>query len=1152
MLKFRLVYGPAGAGKTRFCLTEIRDNLLREPEGAPLILLLPEQATFQVERELADTPGLDGFARAYVLGFRRLAHRVFLETGGSLRPRITEMGKRLILRQLLLANREKLKVFQRAAKERNFAATLAGLIQEFKNYGVSPVQLKAALPNLPPSLLADKLCDLTLIFSGLETFLQGRYDDPEDDLQLLAEKIPQSLLLRGSRIWVDGFSWFTPREYAVIKKLTETAEEVTVTLCIDQPGSPSRQLETDLFHRQWNTLQKLKAMVRQGGGEWTEIPLMDTRRFVNPFINHLARQFFVLPLLPYPAEPSGVAVAEAANRRTEVEGMARAMIRLAREQGWRWRDMAVLLRDGDSYGDVVETVFADFEIPLFSDRHRQGVHHPLAELVRSALEVVVENWNYEAVFRTLKTGFFPVERDEIDRLENYVLEFGIRGNAWLKHDRWNYVRRYSLEEDQEISNGQEERLVRIHSIRQCTAELVRFCEKLRAAATVRQYTLALYDFLAALQVPDSLVKWGGLAEQKGDLEQSKEHKQVWDGILELLDQLVEAFGETEIALAEYADIISEGLEGLELSLVPPGLDYVAVSSLERTRIANARAVFIPGVTEGILPQRAQGEGMITDAERQEMARLGVEIGPGQLSNTFAEQFLVYTALTRASHYLWLSYPLADRDGKSLAPSYVIKRVRELAGGLPVTGLAVEPEPDCIRDYLVHPRQSLAYLATSLRVYKNGGAFSSLWRDVYNWARQNPVWQQKLAQITAGLFHCNQAGDLDRELARSLYVSKNVLRGSVTRFESFQACPFKHFAQYGLSLRERAMFRLEAPDFGQFLHAALKEFGERILAEGRGWGSLDERERAERVAVIIKELAPKLQNEILLSSGQYRHITGRLQKTAAKAVERLAAFDRGSLFKPFALEQTFGGEEGSLPPLAFSLPDGIRLELAGRIDRLDAALYNGREYILIIDYKSGGAWLTLPEVYHGLKLQLLIYLLAACSLGLKAEKAEYLPAGILYFFLRNPSVSEPAFLSPAEVEKKINQALKMPGWVLDDPAVVKQIDGMLAGPSEFLKVGLNKDGTFSKMSRPYLKTAEEFRLLLAHARFLLQNTARGILSGRSDIAPYMLDKTIACTHCSFAPVCQFDLLLPENEYRQLENKADPVIMSELAGKEEGSI
>lgn len=1142
-----LILGRAGAGKTFCCLSAVQERLASAPDGSPLLVLVPEQATFQTEKQLAAAAGGGGFIRAHVLGFRRLAHTVLAELGGAAIPRLSDLGKRLVLRRLLTEYRQQLKILGRAAGQRTFADTLAGIIREFKIYDISPLQLTEAQAAMEASPLADKIHDLALLYSHFEEYLQGRYTDPEDDLKLLLNKMPQSTLLRGAEVWIDGFEWFTPQEYDVVERLLATAADVTVTLCLDNPDGEEHKAETALFHRQWNTRRVLRDLAAKQGVAIQELQLSAAATEAKPILVHIEQNYFSGDADLWAGDRQGVMVAEAANRQAEIEGMARQMLRLCREEGYRWRDMAVLVRDTDAYSALLERVLADYDIPFFSDRQRPAVHHPLAELLRSALEVMRDHWSYDPIFRCLKTDLFSLTRGQIDKLENYVLEFGIRGSRWTNGEPWQFVRRLSLNEDDELTAGQQAELSVINNIRRlASAPLLELERQLKEVGTVTGYTHAIYSLLEALEVPVKLENWAAASEAAGDLDQAREHRQLWNSVINLFDQMVETCGDTELSLAEYADVLNEGLEGLALSLIPPGLDYVTVAPLTRTRMT-APIVFLPGVNDGVLPKRGREEGLLNDSEREMLANMGMSLAPGALADTFAEQYVVYTALTRASRLLWISYPLADEEGKGLLPSLLLKRLKEIGVVRGIKSLPLEPIPGSEREYIAHRRRSLALLASGLRPLLNGEAAADTWWDVYNWAVKDDSLRSGVQQVIAGLFHRNQEDGLPPDIANKLYRKNNRLRGSVTRFEGFRSCPFQHFARYGLGLKERALAQLAAPDFGQFLHAALKDFGDLVSSQGRQWGDVKDDEISPLCTTIIEQLAPKLQNEILLSSAQHKHITGRLQRTIERTVQRLVKFDRVSKFKPLALELPFGREEG-LPALTLTLRDGSELELVGQIDRVDAADHDGRQLLAIVDYKSGGAWLKLPDVYYGLRLQLLTYLLVALRyaddlLG----AAECLPAGVLYCFVKNPKVSSNYYLPAEEAASQLDRALKMPGWLLEDAEAIRAWDSSIAGRSDFIKIGIKKDSTFYSDSKPYLKTTEQFALLLDYVQNTLIDTAERILAGDAAIRPYSLEGRTPCGLCSYLPVCQFDRMLPDNDFVILPSLADDDILALLSGK-----
>ncbi len=1139
MLEF--IIGRAGSGKSSYCLQSVTKELQKAGTGRKIFLILPEHMTFRTEWELARRQSGGGFSRAYVYGFRRLARQVLLETGGAALPRLTEVGQRLLYTKVLTGKKKELRLLGRAARQRNFTQSLAGMVEELKSYAVSPEMLQSAGEQMPEGEFRDKLADLAAVYQGICKEMEGRYNDAEDLLTAFAGKIPESSLLAGAEIWLDGFVFFNPQERMILQALLQTAANVHVTLCLENTAMENAE-ETALFHRQWQTLQMLQRLAGDLDLPVQVKTMENPVRYKEKALAHLEQHLFSYPLQKC-AQGQGIRLVEAANRRQEVEAIAADLLSLCREKGWRWRDIGILIRDQQAYLPVFKTVCSQYQIPCFMDGSRERVHHPLTELLRSALEVL-RGWRYEPLFRCLKTDFFPVTRHQIDRLENYVLAFGIRGNRWKIEDDWMYWRRHSLEEN-EMDEQQREELAEVNHIRRIiTGPLLQLEENIKKAVSVREQTEALYLFLQELEIEKTLQQWQELDEKQGNLDMAQEHAQIWKEMISLFDQMVDTSGDENLSLEIYEEILNDGLDSIQIRMIPPGLDYVTVASLDQNSLENAKAVYIVGANEGSMPRHVSREGLLNDAERQHLLQAGIELSGGKTGEAFAEKFLLYRGFTEAAEYLHISYPLSAGDGTAMSASPLFRKLRKMLPESCFTALPPENLTD--RERLVQmPRPTAGHLLSALRAYRETGVMEDFWRDVYNWLSEDAQMQPALDTMLQGLGASFREEKLPDELARNLYAKNGHLRGSVTRFESYRACPFRHFSQYGLRLEERAEYRFAAPDLGNLLHGTMKEFGERLQQDKRLWQDVSDKECEELCQSIVQELAPRLQNEILLSSAQYQHLLQRIEKTAFQALKRLIDFAGTSEFSPVRLEQSFGfGKEG-LPPLQYLLEHGIEMEIIGQIDRIDQAA-NGAHF-LIIDYKTGNAYLNILEVYHGLQLQLLTYLLVAWNASQNLFGHPCLPAGMLYYFLKNPVLTRNYPLTKKEAEAELQKQLKMPGWLLADPELIGQIDAS----ARFIRVQLKKDGDIPATARSQVKSPEEFSVLLSYIDHTLAEIGQEILQGDASAKPYRLPgKKNACEYCLYRSVCQFDPLLPGYEYRNILPAGEDEILEKMKKEAEG--
>ena len=1180
--KLDFIIGRSGTGKTHVCLEAMQREMTKRPLGKALILLLPEHMTYKTERELAsmmERTG-QGFFRAYVFGFRRFARQILLETGGDL-PRISDVGRRLLLQKLLLKHqREKdLTVFARSARQRGFTETLSDAIKEIKSYRLTTEKLRQAADMVAAGQerLSGKVRELSMLADEFAEAMAGRKSDAEDLMNLLAEKIPQAQLMQGAEVWIDGFVFFNPQEMNVLAAILASADKVHITLPMMGEILPDGQvnfqlmentLETGLFNRPYRTMENICRLMQEmepdGAGFWhPTILLTKNYRAHNPALGWLEEKLFGQVEVAAD-KPENLRLVEAANRRIEVETAAADILRLVREQGYRYREIGVLIRNAEDYDGIIPLVFQDYGIPFFQDGKRQSIHHPLAELLRSALEVVQKGWNYENIFRCLRTGFFPLVREDVDKLENYVLEFGIRGRKrWLQSENWDWHRRYSLDgEAEEADEETRQRLLLIDGLRRQAAEaLTSFDRSIRQAADVTGQVTALYDFLIALEVPAHLAKWQEVAEAEGRMADAAEHRQIWEDMMEFFDQLVEISGQEKMSLRDFADVLGDGLDAVTLSLIPPGLDYVTVSSFDQNSLAGSRAIYILGANAGAMPRRISEQGVFTDADRLHLAEAFEKmpadkgekpvISRGGQERSFGERFLLYRGFNEAREYLWISYALADAEGNGLQPASLVTKLRQCFPSLQLLSIPLETLGRHDMLQLAASGPAVSGLSSALRGQRDEGKMDEFWRDVYNWALTQPELQRPLRLALSGLSSKAQVGNIPPELAQAVYLRGKFLRGSVTQFEQFRRCPFAHFARYGLKLMERRTYEFRHMDLGQLLHEVIREYGEMVSRDyNRRWQDVPEERRGQLCHDLVEEIAPRLQSEILLSRPDYRHYKRRMEATALQAVNHLSAWAAMSEFQPAYFEEGFGHAADRVQLTPLPLGNGFSLSLKGQIDRLD--VHQENPYFLVLDYKTGQAAINLFEVYYGLKLQLLVYVLVGQEL-LKQQDKERLPAGILYALLHNPTIATDKRLSTEEMAAAIRKELTMPGWVLADMEVIRSIDANL----EHIKPQTKKDGelTSETVKGHYIRTQQEFELMLGYVDYILKDTGRAILAGDIRVNPCRYDKNAertACKFCNYRVLCGFDSGIDGFAYHEVGNFDEEEMerrMAEKIGRED---
>lgn len=412
---------------------------------------------------------------------------------------------------------------------------------------------------------------------------------------------------------------------------------------------------------------------------------------------------------------------------------------------------------------------------------------------------------------------------------------------------------------------------------------------------------------------------------------------------------------------------------------------------------------------------------------------------------------------------------------------------------------------------------------------------SLWNDVYNWMRNDFAMHPLLRLMVRGLFPSLRDEQLSAGTAAKLFARNRRISGSTTRLETFRQCPFRHFAMYGLGLRERDVYEFQNNDFGTLLHEILHGYGEWVhTAHANDWCAAEE-ESTAKIDALLQDLVPKIRSSVLTSRASYRHRIERIRRTAQQIIRHLTSWAKASSFHPYGFEIGFGRRNDGVQLADFPLSDGMTLSLRGQIDRFDVT--KDRDYYLVLDYKTGGTSLLLPEIRHGLKMQLLLYLFVVRSLLGDTS----FPAGMFYAPVVNPIIRSDVRMDDNTLYKEVAKGMLLTGMLINDTEIVKRIDET----ADHLCVSFNKDNSISKNSARYIHSREEFEQMLAYLPQLVRETAEEILNGNIRVSPYRFHDRNACTFCAYRAICSFDPDLGQGDsYRDIADNAQAA-MEEIA-------
>lgn len=1140
-MQARFLLGPAGSGKTRRCLDEIRAHLKASPEGPTLLLLAPKQATFQLERQLLADPSIPGYTRLRILSFDRLAEMILTEYGsrrigpaGS-REFLSEQGRVMVLRALLAQKQPELEIFRAVARLPGFAQELSSLLRELQQHQFGPERLVQVAEKLTTPT-ARKLRDLAVILRAYADWLEANNLTDGDRLLELAAVALRTPDANGNRsvvsgkwsvaadngqrttdkihLWLDGFAEMTPQELDLLSALVPRCDTATLSFCLEsEPEEDPRWLSM------WSIVAQTFRSCHQRLAVLPDCQVSvdvlernpDRSRFSrSSTLEHLERHW----TNPQPwaetaskrecSESAGTGaslrVNTCANPETEATLAAHEILQHVRAGG-RYRDCAVLLRSLDGYHDALRRVFHRYEIPYFLDRREPVAHHPLAELTRYALRTVAFGWKQDDWFGVLKTGLVLADEEGIDRLENEALARGWEGAAWS-----NALR---VPDDA----GLEQSLERLRqTVTPPFHTLGARLRELEFQPTGDQLARALRDLWDELKVERQLDEW--CQKSDSDDRPSVIHSTVWDQMLDWLKNLERAFPTHSLSLREWLPIIDAGLSGLTVGVVPPSLDQVLIGAVDRSRNPDLRLALVLGLNESIFPVPPRPQTLLTDEDRAQIELAGAFIGHDARHRLGHERYLGYMAFTRSSKRLVLSCSHFDALGRKLNPSPFLDEVERLFPELP----AEEFTPR--RDWRasVHASELIAPLVR----LRGRNTTSTLLGEISGWPRVASALDQLGALSSSAPDEV-----LSAALAEKLYGP--TLRTSVTRLEKFAECPFRFLVHSGLRAKERLRFEADSRQTGSFQHEVLKVFHDELRAEGKLWRELTPMAARERIRIVAEHLTKTFGDGVLEATEQSRFVARTMTAALQDFIEVIVGWmNRQYEFSPAAAELGFG-PEGDIPGWELELSAGHHLVFTGVIDRVDllVAPDGSSARCVVVDYKSSARKVDARLLENGVQLQLPAYLSVLRHVP-DARRMfgvdQLIPAGIFYVSLAGQyqrGANRDEVFEDVDAARRL--AYRHQGRF--DAAVLPHLDNRPQEPGK-QKAGdqfnftITVKGTVSGRNDNPMSNGN-FHRLLDRVEGLLRESGERIFRGDAKVDPYRLGAKTPCEFCEYRPVCRID-------------------------------
>ncbi len=1105
-----LIKGRAGSGKTRFLRKKIKE-VINTGVGAP-ILMVPDQFSFVSEREMLKLLGPQMHQELRVFSFKRLAYHYLKNTPEFSGNYLTGGIRDALMSETITALQGRLKVFSSLKPNFTSLNPLVDFCNELKYCGISSEELSDKTAELDDGFLKEKLFDLALINETYTALVTQSYFDDTDAVSLLVDFAAENKIFENNVIFIDGFREFSKQEYQLISLMLSQAKDVYFTLCTD--NNKEKNSPFDFINKFEVSLRAAANVAEKAVCEiWCE----QAENVYPDNIYSLEKSIYSKECTVNNCNDSSVVITKCLDKEDECSYIAATIKKLIREDGYRCRDITVIERTNGAYKDIIIDKLKKIGVPVFEDSTRSLKFETLFVYLNAVLLCITGSFNTENILCYLKSGLSDLSLTEISRLEKYALMWGVNGENWRES--------FTMHPDGFGNALDEKALHRLNDINKSREKAVAPLLKLKKECedkTGKEITEIIYNFLITQRIGDKLFEMYDSLNKDGFPVEANRQEVSWNVLTDILDEMA-VFGDKKyMSLDRWFEIFTILVDAGEIGEIPQGIDEVTIGSAERIRTEKVKVCFLVGVNKDEFPLVSVKNGVLTDSERELLTVSGLELKPSFKESVHQERFITYCALTAASEKLYLSYKTVDNTGAELYPSEIIE-----------TAMAVIPDLT---------EQSTSSLDKLYSVESDDSAFSLL---AENYNNNTPLRSSLLKyfndkQEYMGRLSAleNVAGYRDIKFKNETVAAKLFKENmslSASRVEAFYNCPFSYFMRYGLKAEPLRVAELDPAQSGTIVHLVmeniLKQYpkGEFVCAEASALRATVEQ--------VLNKYAQEKMGGIEGKSKRFIFLYNHLIETCMAIIDRLKSeFSKGA-FEPVGFEVEVGSDD--IPPYELPLENG-KVSIYGSVDRVDLMEKDGIKYIRIIDYKTGKKEFKLSQLFNGLNLQMVLYLMALEKNG-KNVYGDFIPSGVLYLPSKIGISDYMKKRSPEAEEVKNKKTLsgKLSGMMLKSLTVVNGM-GAVDAP-KYYPAGFDekKDVFTGNVYSQY-----NFKMLSEMIDKKIINMGNSLRKGLIPAIPTGENgEGKLCKYCSYRAVCGYE---SGDEVIEISNFSHKEAISMLGG------
>ena len=1071
---------------------KIKENLNNNIES---YYFVPDQYTLFSDINLIEELDLEIIMDVKVKSFSSFSNEVLSTHGGLKKKVLTENGKNMIIKKLLLENKKDLKILYRNANLKGYVSEISKSISNLKDAGISVEKLRESVEDIEGE--TSKLEDLVFIYEKYEEIIKDKYIDSNDKLNVLYEKLDLANNFVEKEFFFDRFNSLCAQELEIIAKLSEMGVNLNFFIVLDPRlsnlASTDYIEDGEIFDGSFDLFNKIKKLTKDVNVIPLEMDSSDEHSLIS-------KNLFSYKIKSYDLLPQKTVLAECKTTEDEVKFVCETIMEKVIQENYSFNDFAIITSNELEYNRYIKRIFTAENIPFFLDSKKALLENKLASYLINILMLFYRNFRVHDIVSFLKFGTEGLTYEEIEVFEKYALSRKINGNMVFEDKYFTLNLQFMKNlNDKELENRIEELEV-VNKVRDKFISLINdIYLASKEKNTISIHTKALFSFLLSDSIKLAI---GEFIESQADNERlNSSNQQVWDYFISTIDELVDLQGDDKTTFTDFVGILIAGFEEESIGIIPPYQDVVFVGSTNRTRMNKTKIVFILGLNDNYFPSVKNSTDIINEKERLLLNASGLDF-PSQDEEFKAEELMnLYTNLFKASSQLVFLVSYSDSSNTSLTKSIYFKQLERIFPKVKkVDGVA----------YLDNIKYS-KYLNKKNIIEKlsnNQGDFISSLNE-FEKSYLSRLIGKKDKDIEAGFEkYLPRTRTLEEDTLNRIYNSNTI---SVSRVETYAKCPYKHFIRYGIKPEEIGDFDIEKREIGNLAHKTLYNYVREFQKHPDKFKSMDDVQFREEIYSYLNDGSLDMIDETRSSNKKNKVIMKIAKKSIFTGIKNVNRQLLLSDFTPTFAEAKFGKGK-SIPALIIDLGDR-QIEIEGIIDRVDTLKHEDKTDLIVIDYKTGSQTFDLTLSVNGIDVQLPVYLKVA-SEAIKDSR----PAGFFYLPVKEK------FIDTEEVDKeliykKLFEILSLDGLVIDDEDILKALDADIDTSSTVIKFKgrkknyMEKDNVFSE---------DQIHEYLEDIMGVVSENIDGIYSGNINPYPYIYKKISECEYCQYMNICKFDL------------------------------